>query len=480
MDQIARPHGTHHYEELISRYRSVRLFLPKLLELPFEGLPAGQIVLGGLAAVRTLEGRRRIGRDEIPGTLVTPTWERSVFVEPDQVERRSLTFCVLEQLRSALRRRDVFVSKSTQWGDPRAQLLGPDSWGKARTSTCRMLGLSSTPEPFLENIGRELDEAYRRTADRWRQNAAVRIEVAGGREELVLTGLDGLEDPPSLVELRTLTERMLPQVDLPELLLEHETSLEVQEIVTDTAAYSDLIFGLFRLLGFQFSPRLADLGRTRFWRINRRAEYGPLNSLARSRINLKLIRSHWDDILLVAGSLVQGTVRASELIRALQRGGRPSSLARAISEIGRIAKTLHLLAYIDDEAYRRRILQQINRGEGRHSVARAVFFGKRGELRRRYKEGQEDQLGALGLVVNAIVLWNTRYMDAVLSKLQADGDAIADADARRLSPLVHKHLNFLDRYHFSLPGDVRGGVLRELRDPNAGLEEEWLLPAGSP
>ena len=91
------------------------------------------------------------------------------------------------------------------------------------------------------------------------------------------------------------------------------------------------------------------------------------------------------------------------------------------------------------------------------------------------KEGQEDQLGALGLVVNAIVLWNTRYMDAVLSQLQADGDAIADADARRLSPLVHKHLNFLGRYHFSLPGDVRGGVLRELRDPNAGLEEEWLL-----
>ena len=96
------------------------------------------------------------------------------------------------------------------------------------------------------------------------------------------------------------------------------------------------------------------------------------------------------------------------------------------------------------------------------------------------KEGQEDQVGALGLVVNAIVLWNTRYMDAVLSKLQVDGDAIADADARRLSPLVHKHLNFLGRYHFSLPGDVRGGELRELRDPNAGLEEEWLLPVGSP
>jgi len=39
-----------------------------------------------------------------------------------------------------------------------------------------------------------------------------------------------------------------------------------------------------------------------------------------------------------------------------------------------------------------------NRGEGRHSLARAIFHGQRGELRQRYREGQEDQLGVLGLV----------------------------------------------------------------------------------
>ena len=73
------------------------------------------------------------------------------------------------------------------------------------------------------------------------------------------------------------------------------------------------------------------------------------------------------------------------------------------------------------------------------------------------KRGRKISSARWGLVVNAIVLWNTRYMDAVLSKLQADGDAIADADARRLSPLVHKHLNFLGRYHFSLPGTSEAG-----------------------
>ena len=29
-------------------------------------------------------------------------------------------------------------------------------------------------------------------------------------------------------------------------------------------------------------------------------------------------------------------------------------------------------------------------------------------------------------------------------------------------------------------GDVRGGELHELRDPNAGLEQEWLLLVGGP
>ena len=74
----------------------------------------------------------------------------------------------------------------------------------------------------------------------------------------------------------------------------------------------------------------------------------------------------------IAGSLKLGTVHASELIRSLLKSERPSGLAKAIIEVGRINKTLYLLNYIDDEDYRRRILTQLNRGEGRHSVARVI------------------------------------------------------------------------------------------------------------
>ena len=80
----------------------------------------------------------------------------------------------------------------------------------------------------------------------------------------------------------------------------------------------------------------------------------------------------------------------------------------------------------------RRILVQLNRCEGRHCVARAVFHGKKGELRQRYREGMEDQLGALGLVVNAVVLWNTRYLQQALEEHQATAGAPEPGDVARL------------------------------------------------
>jgi TnpA family transposase len=47
-----------------------------------------------------------------------------------------------------------------------------------------------------------------------------------------------------------------------------------------------------------------------------------------------------------------------------------------------------------------------------------TFHGQGGEVRQRYREGQEDQLGALGLVENVLVLWNTNYLDAAVKQLR--------------------------------------------------------------
>jgi TnpA family transposase len=102
--------------------------------------------------------------------------------------------------------------------------------------------------------------------------------------------------------------------------LEQETELQPTQIMTDTGAYSDIIFGLFRLLGYSFSPSLADMGGTRFWRIDRDADYGPLNSIASQRVNIELIAKHWDDLLRLAGSLKLGRISPASIMRALHVG----------------------------------------------------------------------------------------------------------------------------------------------------------------
>lgn len=246
-------------------------------------------------------------------------------------------------------------------------------------------------------------------------------------------------------------------------LLEQQTSLHPTEVITDTSGYSDVIFGLFYLLGYQFSPRIADIGDTRFWRINTEQNYGALNALAKHKAKTKLITHNWDDLLRIAGSLKLGKLSASELMRTFQSGSKASALTKALRELGRIIKTLFLLSYIDDEAYRRRILVQLNRGELRHSLARVVFHGNRGELRQPYREGQEDQLGALGLILNVLVLWNTRYMNLAVEHLQANGVTVLQQDLVRLSPLVHSHINLQGRYSFDLLESVKKGQLRPLR-----------------
>jgi len=606
------------YSELEARKATVSRFLPALLRvIQFDANPAAEPLVQALQWLQQKPGH------DPPTAIVSKAWQRHVMKDGGKVNATAYAFCALDKLRGALRRRDVFVSPSWRYADPRAGLLAGAEWENARPIVCRSLSLTAQPEATLATLTYELDETYRRVAARLAENDAVRFETVGDKTELVLSPLEALEEPPSLVALRNEIKARMPRVDLPEILLEiaartgcmdafthltertaraanlttslcavlmaeacntgpeplvrqdiaalkrdrllwvdqnyvredtlvacnavlvaaqnrialartwgggdvasadgmrfvvpvrtihagpnpkyfnrgrgvtwynllsdqrtglnaitvpgtlrdslvllavvleQQTEMQPTQIMTDTGAYSDVVFGLFRLLGYRFSPRLADIGGTRFWRIDAEADYGDLNALARQRVNLERITPHWDDVLRLVGSLKLGLVPAMGIMRTLQVDERPTRLAQAVAEIGRIDKTIHALNFIDDEARRRDTLLQLNLGEGRHSLAREVFHGKRGELFQRYREGQEDQLSALGLVVNMIVLWNTLYMNAVLAQLRSEAFLVRPEDEARLSPFGHEHINMLGRYSFSVPEAVARGELRPLSE----------------
>lgn len=252
-------------------------------------------------------------------------------------------------------------------------------------------------------------------------------------------------------------------------------------IITDTGSYSDIVFGLLHLIGRQYRPQLANLPDQRLWRIDARADYGPLDKAARGVIDTAKIAAHWEDMCRIAVSIHSGEVSAHEVTRMISRDGQPTALGQAIAHFGRIFKTLHILRLADDEPYRREGKAQSNLVEGRHDLARTIYHGRKGEMTRAYYEGMEDQLSALGLVLNCVVVWNTVYENRALAALRAGGYPVLDTDRCRAIVGVrarpHRHRRALQlppaRPQRSSPTAARPGRRRR----RVARVEGWRMTA---
>ena len=210
-----------YYEQLLGNYSTVRRFLPALLQsVRFDAATAGQPVLEAFDFLRKIEGKTKPPIDKAPTAIVSAAWKKLVMPEDHTIDRRFYTFCVLERLQDGLSRRDVYASPSERWSDPRAKLLRGSSWESARADVCRMLGLAPTAEAELAELSKQLDDAYRRVAAHLPNNPAFRIERVNGKDRPCLTGLDKLDEPESLVELRDQVDALIPRSDITDAVLE--------------------------------------------------------------------------------------------------------------------------------------------------------------------------------------------------------------------------------------------------------------------
>jgi TnpA family transposase len=202
-------------------------------------------------------------------------------------------------------------------------------------------------------------------------------------------------------------------------LLYHQSEVTSLRHHTDGGGDSDHVFALCKLLGFQFAPRIPDLKSRRLYSFGKPSNYPALEPLIGGRINVALIRAHWNDILRVAASIRTGTVTASLIMRQLASYPRQNGVAAALRELGRLERTLFTLDWIEDPELRRGASRELNKGESRNSLARAVFIHRLGEIRDRTYENQQHRASGLNLVVTAIILWNTRYLDRGIDALRA-------------------------------------------------------------
>jgi TnpA family transposase len=126
-------------------------------------------------------------------------------------------------------------------------------------------------------------------------------------------------------------------------------------------------------------------------------------------------------------------------------------------EYGKLLRTLHALRWFTDEAFRRRIGRQLNRGEATNDVRRFIFFANRGAVRYPLHDLQTTQALCPTLVVHACVLSTTGYLQDAVDAQRA---SVSDAAIAHMSPARFETINLYGTLVFDI-----AGVLKRSRRP---------------
>jgi hypothetical protein len=111
----------------------------------------------------------------------------------------------------------------------------------------------------------------------------------------------------------------------------------------------------------------------------------------------------------------------------------------------------------------------LNNGEQQNALRRAVFFNRLGEIRDRSYENQRHRASGLNLLIAAIILWNTVYLQRAVDYLTKHGHLPEPADLTHLSPLCWEHINLTGDYHWETSPALGPAQFRPLQNPFARL-----------
>ncbi|MCZ6872627.1 MAG: Tn3 family transposase, partial [bacterium] len=192
-------------------------------------------------------------------------------------------------------------------------------------------------------------------------------------------------------------------------------------------------------LGYSLMPRL-NVSKQKLYKLDWSKSYGRLDEVVSGTVDSALFCEQWDQLIRVAASLRNRTAPAHVVLKRLASSGPSDRLAKALSALGQALKSIYLLRYVQDLELRGRMQLQTNRGEGRHQLARRLFFANQGAFQTGDYEEIMNKASCLSLLSNAVLVWNTVHMTRIIEQLRASGETITDEELARISPLAFSHV----------------------------------------
>jgi TnpA family transposase len=220
----------------------------------------------------------------------------------------------------------------------------------------------------------------------------------------------------------------------------NDTGKRIKEHYTDTGGFTDHVFAMCALLGYQFAPRLRNLSSLRLYGMKHMTLPNVMKELLSAKASMSRIEQQWPDIIRLIASIITHRVIPSDILRQLASFPRQNELAIALREIGRIERTIFILSWISSIAMQRRAQMGLNKGEAHHALKRALNFNRRGEITDRTSENQHLRMMHLNLLAAIIIYWNTKHLGHIINTMKQQGITIPPDQLAHLSPLGWEHI----------------------------------------
>ena len=229
-------------------------------------------------------------------------------------------------------------------------------------------------------------------------------------------------------------------------LMYHGSILLPREHYTDSHGFTDIVFTFAYMLGFRLAPRIANIPDRTLWYSD---DY-PVDSpeLFNNKVFQRNISGQWESMQRMAHTVYSGTTRASQIIRKISAFSRKHPLFKATRDMGRLLHTRHIFELAGDKDFRRNILQGLNKGESKNSLARDIRYARLGSIRERDPEMQLNIASSLNFVVLCVAVWNTVHMQRIIRSLLREGYPVTQEDLAFLSPYAHEHINLYGQFRF--------------------------------
>jgi len=222
VEAIARPHDAKPYAELRARWRRARrLFFNIATRLQMDAAPGGKAVQDAMRYLATIADWSSAAMRDAPTAAIPKAWQPLVLdADGRMADPKAYVFAIIDAWRAAVKRRDVFASPGTRYGDPRRGLLDGATWQASKLVVCRALNRSLDADTEIAGLTRWLDSAWRTVAGQAASNPDLRFETVQGKTRIVMAPLDRLEETESLRALRPAIQGRMPKAAMPDLFLE--------------------------------------------------------------------------------------------------------------------------------------------------------------------------------------------------------------------------------------------------------------------